>query len=260
MRSAPSAPAPAPPQPGDDGSDRLSTPQRLLRRFASRERLDSAIDRLRLRIDNYPYGAYQPIDGSGLPPARGDGSQTRWEAMAATLDDLHVETAIDIGANAGFFSLQLAARGIATTAIESDPGVFRSLIYAVRQADRPNLAAMSLHLAPGNLELVPAADCTLCLSVWHHWVRSEGFEAATDMLAELWRRTGNVLFFDTGENEMPASFGLPAMEPDAERWLGDFLATTCPGAEVRSLGGHQAFDAQGKPCHRTLFAVLGAAA
>ncbi len=90
-------------------------------------------------------------------------------------------------------------------------------------------------------------------------MRAEGFEAATGMLAELWQRTGKVLFFDTGENEMPASFGLPAMEPDAERWLGDFLATTCPGAAVRSLGGHQAFDAQGKPCRRTLFAVLGSA-
>ena len=64
------------------------------------------------------------------------------------------------------------------------------------------------------------------------------------------------MFFDTGENEMPACFGLPAMTPDPRSWLEHYLSDTCPGGEVRHLGRHAAFDADGNPCERNLFAVV----
>ena len=63
------------------------------------------------------------------------------------------------------------------------------------------------------------------------------------------------MFFDTGENEMPASFGLPAMTPDARTWLERYLSDACPagGASPRAPS---AFDADGNPCERNLFAVV----
>jgi hypothetical protein len=64
------------------------------------------------------------------------------------------------------------------------------------------------------------------------------------------------MFFDTGEDEMPPSFGLPEMTPDTRTWLEGYLSSTCAGSEVRHLGTHAAFDADGNPCRRNLFAVV----
>ena len=60
--------------------------------------------------------------------------------MAATLDDLHVETAINISTNAGLLQPSSSPRAVSPTTVNSSvPGVYRSLIYAAHQADRPNL-------------------------------------------------------------------------------------------------------------------------
>jgi hypothetical protein len=69
-----------------------------------------------------------------------------------------------------------------------------------------------------------------------------------------------VLFFDTGESEMPASYGLPSMTPDARAWLEDYLGRTCGGGRVEHLGRHRAFDPEGGPVERNLFAVVRTAA
>ena len=56
---------------------------------------------------------------------------------------------------------------------------------------------------------------------------------------------------------MSASFGLPAMEPDACAWLEHYLASTCAESHVQHLGRHAAFDADGNPAQRNLFAAIG---
>ena len=62
------------------------------------------------------------------------------------------------------------------------------------------------------------------------------------------------MFFDTGEKEMPACFGLPAMVPDAWAWLEGYLSDTCPGGSA-APGPASAFDADGSR-ERDLFAVV----
>jgi hypothetical protein len=69
-------------------------------------------------------------------------------------------------------------------------------------------------------------------------------------------RTGKVMFFDTGEAEMPASFRLPAMVPDGRTWLRVHPQQPCAGSRIEHLGRHAAFDANGNPCERNLFAVI----
>jgi hypothetical protein len=92
--------------------------------------------------------------------------------------------------------------------------------------------------------------------LWHHLVCRQGQDAATAVTAALWDKTGRVMFFDTGEDEMPESFGLPEMAPDARSWLEGYLRSTCRGGRVEHLGRHAAFDADGNPCRRNLFAVV----
>jgi hypothetical protein len=230
---------------------------RLLRRFLSRGQLDEWIDLLRLRLDTFPRGRYQPIAAlPGRVAKRAEGSLTRWDAIAPVASELGVRTAVDIGANEGFFSLQLGAQGVTTVALEAAPPNQRTAMLAIRRSRLDNVGLLSFALRDETVALVPPADCTVFLSLWHHLVRDDGLEMATSLTERIWAKTGKVMFFDTGEDEMPPSFGLPEMTPDARTWLEGYLSFTCAGAEVRHLGSHAAFDADGNPCRRNLFAVV----
>jgi hypothetical protein len=237
---------------------RLQTPAAsgLLRRVASRRALDERIDLLRLRLDAFPHGRYQPIDALPGHVKRADGSVSRWRAMRPLVDRLDVATAVDIGANEGYFSLQLGSLGVTTVALEAAPTNYRTALLAVKRTGLDNVGVLAFEVRADTVEMTPAADCTVFLSLWHHLVRNQGLETATAITARLWEKTARVMFFDTGEDEMPDSFELPAMTPDPRTWLEGYLTATCPGSRVEHLGRHAAFDAEGNPCERNLFAVV----
>jgi len=227
----------------------------LMRR--ARRLLDDAIDLVRLRLDSLPDGVYQPVPGLRVRKAkRAVGSGSRWAAMEPVVERLGVKSAMDVGANVGYFPIKLASRGIPAVALESDPRNVRTTATAVRRNQLDNVAVMELEFRPDTLDLLPATDCTLLLSVWHHLVRERGLDSATHLLQELWARTGKVMFFDTGEDEMPESFGLPRMVPTPDAWLREYLQKNCAGGRIEHLGRHRAFDAAGLPTDRALFAVI----
>jgi hypothetical protein len=222
-----------------------------------REAVDAVVDRLRFHIDTFPFGLYQPV--SSLPGARATrarGSETRWQAMRPVLEANGVGSAIDLGACEGYFSLMLAETGVSTIAVEGKPANYRTTLYAVRRSGRENIGVLALALTPENLDLMPSADCVLCLSIWHHFVRAYGLDAATAMLEAIWRKTGVVMFFDTGEAEMTPDYGLPEMGPDPRSWLEDYLSRTCAGGRIEHLGRHRAFDPEGGTVERNLFAIV----
>jgi hypothetical protein len=166
-----------------------------------------------------------------------------------------VTTGLDLGAGLGFFTISLAERGVATIGVENAAPAYRTALYAIERSGVTNAGLMILSIGPETVQLLPEADAVVFLSLWHHFVRVYGIDQATELLAEIWSRTGSVLFFDTGENEMDASFGLPPMEPDAQTWLTGLLSRVCEGGTVTHLGLHDAFDAEGRPAKRNLFAV-----
>jgi hypothetical protein len=176
--------------------------------------------------------------------------------MRPVVQELGVRTGVDVGANEGFFSIQLGSMGVTTVALEPAPPNYRTALLAVRLTGLDNVGVLAFGVNPDTVELVPHADATVFLSLWHHLVKVQGFQTATDITARLWKGTGKVMFFDTGEDEMDDSFDLPEMTPDPRTWIAAYLAETCPGSEVRHLGTHAAFDAEGNPCERNLFAVV----
>ncbi|MCX4585249.1 hypothetical protein [Streptomyces sp. NBC_01481] len=223
----------------------------------ARRILDDTIDLIRLRLDVLPEGLYQPVPGLPVRKARrAAGSGSRWAAMEPVIERLGVKSAMDVGANVGYFPIKLASRGVPAVALESDPRFVRTTTTAVRRNQLDNVAVMELELRPDTLDLLPVTDCTLLLSLWHHLVRDQGLDTATHLLQELWARTGKVMFFDTGEDEMPESFGLPRMVPTPDAWLTEYLQKNCAGARIEHLGRHRAFDAAGLPTDRALFAVI----
>jgi hypothetical protein len=219
--------------------------------------LDDGIDLVRLKLDVLPDGLYQPVPGlPGRRAKRAAGTESRWAAMKPVIERLGVRSATDVGANVGYFPIKLAELGIRAVAVESDPRNVRTAVTAVHRNGLDNVAVMELELRPDTVDLLPTVDCTLFLSLWHHLVREQGLDAATQLTEELWARTGKVMFFDSGEEEMPAWFGLPRMEPTAQAWLMDYLRKTCSGGRIERLGRHRAFDAAGLPVDRALLAVI----
>jgi methyltransferase family protein len=242
-----------------------------LTRLVRRERVDDWLDSLRFRLDSFPRSSwlrqfahvhYQPVPVLGQNDAsRAQGTESRWRAIEAVIDGLppdalHPATGLDIGANTGYFTIALAEKGISTVAVEPTPLCYRTAMLAIRRAGLTGRAAvLVLALDPTNQVLLPEADVVLCLSVWHHFVREFGFETATTMLERIWQQTQMMLFFETGEGEMPTEFGLPSLGPDAQAWLAAFLAAHCEGGSVEHLGLHQAFDADLNIVQRNLFVV-----
>jgi hypothetical protein len=238
---------------------RWSRARRLLRPVVNRatfEAVDELLDRLRFRIDTLPNGLYQPVPGLPIRAARATGSESRWQAMRPVVERVGAASAVDIGACEGYFALELGALGIPAIAVESEPSNYRTALFAARRSRIRNVGVLALEVTPQNVFALPPADCVLCLSVWHHFVRSHGFVAATGMLEELWALTRRVFFFDTGEAEMTPDYGLPPMTPDARTWLTGYLAETCPEGTIEHLGAHRAFAPGGEPCERNLFAVV----
>ena len=227
-------------------------------RAAMRRRVDAVVDDLRLRLDPFPHGLYQPVDGLGRRVVtRGEGSRTRLAAMRPVLEAHGVRTVMDVGANAGYFPIELARDGIRAVAVDFEPTLLRTMLTAVRRnAVEDRVAVMALRIGPDSVELLPTVDAVICLSIWHHLVRDHGLAAADEILAALWERSRAVLIFDTGEREMGADFRLPAMEPDARTWVAGHLAEVCAGGTVEHLGTHAAFDPDGAPVTRNLFAAI----
>ena len=250
-------PAQAEPEQTDARAHRWPGLKRVAKRLVTQEGIDSVLDHIRFRIDTFPHGLYQPV--ASLPrirATRGGGSESRWEAILPVVREQAVESAVDIGACEGYFSIMLGEAGIPTIALEGGPGAARTAMFAVRRSGLEDVGVLALTLTPGNVVAVPASDCTVCFSIWHHFVRYYGVDAATEMIATIWSHTGKVLFFDTGENEMTPDYGLPEMTPDARSWLSAYLGETCEGSRIEHLGTHAAFDPSGRPVERDLFAVI----
>jgi SAM-dependent methyltransferase len=235
----------------------------LLRALAQRAHLRHALelggDWLRFRIDYATAPHYQPLpwrEGRFGSARRAEGVLSRWTAMLPVIEELEPESALDIGCNAGWFTLNLAALGIPTVGLEAFPPYYRTAIYAVKRARAQNVAVMATELNERTSRLLPDVDCTLFLAVWHHFVQQYGMDGATELLCEVWRHTSKMLFFESGEREMGPEFGLPALEPDARIWFTNYLRETCPGATVRHLGIHHAGDGGDRIAWRNLFALV----
>ena len=229
---------------------------RMVHGKAIRQRVDGFLDLVRLKLDSFPHGVYQPVDLPVGSAKRATGSRTRWAEIGPVVERLAVETATDLGANCGYFSIELGKLGVTTVAVESDARHLRTAGLAIRRSGQENVALLSSMLTPQSVELLPAVDATVFLSLWHHLVRHQGLDDATHMTQRIWSRTSKVMFFDSGENEMDETFGLPEFGPDARSWFAGYLTRVCAQSRVEQLGRHDAFDAAGLPCQRNLFAVF----
>ena len=219
--------------------------------------ISKILDWMKFKLNTFPKPDYQPIPWLGIERARrSDGVQSRWKIIEQIVEELGVRTAIDIGCNSGYFPISLAMKGITTIGVESDPKYYDTMSYAVRHLKLKNVGILQWEIGVENCELLPTADCIIFVAVWHHIVKFKGIEEASNMLSKLWNKTGKILFFETGELEMPDSYNLPRMEPTPQKFLEDYLMKQCTDAKIKHLGLHDAFAPDGQKIMRNLFAVI----
>jgi hypothetical protein len=206
---------------------------------------------------------YHPMPWLGwTAAARSSGTLSRLAAIEEVLASVGLRegVALDIGSHSGFFSLKMAEKGFLTYGVESVRSrVYLSFIAA--QRTRGSFNPISLKINRDNVGWLPDSDVTLCLSVWHHWVRNYGLNDATEILSSLARKTRRFMFFDSGEGEMDERYKLPyGASDDAPAYLEKYLGALPNVETVRRLGLHQAFapqDSSGvrRTVQRTLFCV-----
>ncbi len=226
-----------------------------------RATFQEVVDEFQFIYDVFPNGNYQPLPWLGLNTGqRGEGTKARWRAIEASLTHHSISSAMDIGCNLGYFCFSLAQKGIPVLGIDMDSRYLRIAQYASRKIRTPIVGLCNMVVNVETVPLLPKVDLVLLLSVWHHWVREYGLDAAGQILSAVWEKSNKVLFFETGEMEMPPEFGLSAMGASPREWLEGYLSTICVGSEIVHLGQFKAFAPFGNEnrnvVYRNLFKVI----
>lgn len=201
----------------------------------------SARFRLRVLTTRYFFDPmvadYQPLPWIGLHEAiRGEATLARWEII-----DLHLSRGVssvkDLGCCVGYFCHMFASnRGGFAIGIDQNAEFLEVANFVRLDAGLQSREAfLNIELSPSSVEVLPRTEATFILSIWHHWVLHRGLTDATEMLASVWESTSQVLFFESGEEEVAEEFNLP-FSSNAREWLFDYLSGALVGSHVELIG------------------------
>jgi len=228
------------------------------------------MDAATLRAATRKYGLvgesilYQDLPWIGLTGGRrGSGSSARLDAILRYMleNKIPQRTSLDIGCNVGFFSLSLVERGCIAYGVEMERNALRVAELIARNHIKGSgvFVPILMECNPDTVEKLPQVETTICLSIWHHWVRHQGLDAATMILKSIWERTQYTLFFDSGESEMPPQYNLPFRDGDAVEWLNEYFHDSLAPTKITNLGRFPAFapgqDERAGSVNRTMFAI-----
>jgi tRNA (mo5U34)-methyltransferase len=103
--------------------------------FMTRPRTGSGVSPAAMELAPWFHNLHLP-DGSQTAPEHplGDFPACKWQQFGFRLpEDLRNWTVLDIGCNAGFYSIELARRGAQVTALDKDAHFLRQLEWAIRE-------------------------------------------------------------------------------------------------------------------------------
>lgn len=204
---------------------------------------------------------YQPIPWLDFDESkRARATYDRWQTIEDVVEHINEPgTAMDLGSQLGYFSLQLAEEDWLCLAVEGRELTHRAAMLIQQAAGITGVSHRNVYLGPDTIDRLPNVDVTIFFSLWHHLCHEYGFEAGKDMLTTVLERTRMVCFFETGQtNEKRTRYtewldSLPAMEPDPRTWLSELLRD-CGAVKVASIGQTGTPHLGGQP--RELFAAF----
>jgi hypothetical protein len=133
--------------------------------------------------------------GVDFSAGRGVSSYEKWKLIQSALPAGCV-TAVDIGANNGFFSMRLANEGVFTIAFEPDIELLQLGVVAACKNQKYPLAFSAMPVTLENAFRLPKVDVTLVLSVAQRWVHLYGQEGMKKIMEQVWEKTGKAMFFE----------------------------------------------------------------
>ena len=186
--------------------------------------------------DDSPYGLYQRPDHPDLAHVPFEHGQERLDLIRPHLI-AGEGTALDIGANSGFFSFRLNEIGFATTAVERS----QKECYILERLVDSNIA--DIRILRGSIfdvALETRYSVVLALNIFHHFFKSE---AATDQLEMLLGRLQAEQVFvethDPAEPQMRAAFFNPDGVTFAS-WVAERMNLDSV-ERIADLGGRQLY-------------------
>lgn len=191
-------------------------------------KLNRLLMRVRLSCQ-YRFGLlkeYQPnpFDRKGRNHATSRECAERFEAISRVLPNKPFSF-MDLGCNSGYFVFRLAERGGFGLGIEAGRNeimVCQSLAALHRIK---NVSFSRLPIAPENSSILPKVDVVVFMSVFHHFVRHFGPEAAMKMLSDIASKAERFLIFETGQPNEDSSWAdkLSFMGNNPKVWIIDML-------------------------------------
>ena len=170
---------------------------------------------------------YQPVTVGKKTIAPGRrGTHERLDALLPVLHEASPRLVVDLGSAEGYFVRRCTEAGYPTLGVEAD---VRRLMLAQMSLTLDAVEGFGFwrqRIAPDTVALLPEADATLCLSLFHHVVYGNGLDYATDLLRAIRAKTHKVLIFEMGystETAFPWASRLPDMGADPEGWVASFL-------------------------------------
>lgn len=208
--------------------------------------LFAMLDRLYLRLLTTRYffspqvKLYHPVESKqrAFTAKREKGSHERLKAITDVIGETP-SSILDIGSAEGFFSMHLAKKGNFVVAIEGKKQ--RSMIGQIvsRNNNLNNVSFYNLNLDLGNANQLPDFDNVLCLAVWHHWVRIKNLDYANKLLAVIWSKTKERMFFETGLEELSENFNLKG---NNESWLLNNLTKNLKDSKIVEIAESTSFS------------------
>lgn len=173
-------------------------------------------------------GTYQRLEHPDLAVVPHVHGEERWSLIEPHLGPAR-GTALDIGANSGFFSFRLARAGYSVTAVERSEKECYILRRLVQAADA------DVQVAKGSIfdvELKPAYDVVLALNIFHHFFKTRSdTERLERLLGGLEARSLILETHAPGEPQMRGAF----FNPDPDRYA-HWVAEKVGLAEIEPMG------------------------
>lgn len=160
-----------------------------------------------------------PISLKGEDPRD---SVARLRIIQDNLIHLESPSVLDIGCHQGFFLLALAENAGLSIGVDNDRGELMVGSARAQLWRKNSVVFVEMTLTPDNVIQLPSVDVIILMSVFHHWVRSYGEQAAVSMLEIVAQKVNKCFIFDTGQpNEIGSSWAsqLDFMGPDFESWV-----------------------------------------
>ena len=174
-------------------------------------------------------GHYQPVNNDGRLKLGSDprDCHQRWDLISKNLPP-ESRTALDLGCAEGFFTIQLARKGLIALGADNLRVALDLARHQCINNDLSNIGFIKQGITHSFIENLPAFDVVLFLSLMHHFIYKNGMEWSAQLLQRLRKKVNMTLFFDMGQsNEFYHRWHslLPDMGSNPAEWIIDFLQT-----------------------------------